>query len=184
MNALLTIDQAAQHIASGQLIAYPTEAVYGIGCNPADEAAVKAVLDLKARDANKGFIVIASSLNQLDDYMATPTAEERKTITDAWPGPVTFVVKAKAGLSPLLTGDRPTLAVRVSSHPVVQALCLACGHALISTSANISGTPALTSANAVNDAFNGRIAGVVSGALGNLKSATPIFSLSTGEQLR
>lgn len=184
MNARLTIDQAARHVASGQLIAYPTEAVYGIGCNPTNEAAVRGVLDLKAREANKGFIIIASNLDQLDDYMAAPTAEERVTLNNAWPGPVTFVVKAKSDLSPLLTGNRPTLAVRVSAHPVVQALCNACGHALISTSANISGTPALTSADAVDGAFNGRIAGVVAGELGTLNSATPIFSLSTGEQLR
>lgn len=184
MTALLSPAVAAAHIASGQVIAYPTEAVYGLGCDPSNLNAVQAVLDLKARDANKGFIVIASSLDQLTSFLVPPTTSELERLNAAWPGPVTFVVKANPELPSLLTGGRDTLAVRVSAHPVVNALCDACGHALISTSANVSGQPALKDAHDVQAAFGDSLAGVVDGALGNLSSATPIFSLQTGEQLR
>lgn len=181
---LLTPASAAQHIASGRLIAYPTEAVYGIGCDPANPDAVKAVLKLKSRDQHKGFILIAAELAQLRPYIDVLSAGDQQTLNEAWPGPVTFVCKAKPDLPELLTGGRDTIAVRVSAHPVVVELCNACGHALISTSANISGRPALTNADAVAAEFGDEISGVVDGSLGELKTATPIFSLITGEQLR
>lgn len=184
MKSLLSSAQAAQHVAAGLIIAYPTEAVYGLGCDPKNSAAVDSVLDLKARDANKGFILIASSINQLSDYLRTPSAAQLQQLEAAWPGPVTFVVDANPNLPAQLTGGRNTLAVRVSSHPVVAELCNQCGHPLISTSANISGTQALTDACAVMEAFGDNIAGVVEGSLGTLDAPTPIFSLASGEQLR
>lgn len=184
MSALLTPSLAAKHIACGQLIAYPTEAVYGIGCDPKNVSAVQTVLDLKARDERKGFIIIASHFEQLDPFIQPPSNIESDRLNAAWPGPVTFVVRAKPNLPTVLTGGRDTLAVRVSSHPVVKALCEACGHALISTSANRSGEPALTSAAEVWQDLGSSLAGVVDGSVGNLASVTPIFSLSSGEQLR
>jgi len=146
--------------------------------------AVKAVLKIKARDEHKGFILIASQQTQLHPYIDTLSAEQQQQLDQSWPGPVTFVCKAKPGLSAQLTGGRNTIAVRVSSHPVVTELCNACGHALISTSANLSGQSALTDANKVITEFGATLAGVVDGPLGELKSSTPIFSLITGEQLR
>lgn len=181
---LLTPTLAAKHIACGQLIGYPTEAVYGIGCDPQNETALKAVLAMKSRDANKGFILIASHQDQLIPYIDTLNAEQQQQVDRAWPGPVTFVCKAKPGLPALLTGARDTIAVRVSSHPVVAELCNACGHALLSTSANVSGQPAMTQAAEVLAEFGHELSGVVEGPLGELRSATPIFSLITGEQLR
>jgi len=172
------------HIARGQLVAYPTEAVYGIGCDPRNLDAIGKVLELKARSANKGFILIASELSQLADFIEPPTESELATLNKAWPGPATFVVRAKSDLPPILTGNRDTLAVRVSAHPVVVELCNACSSALISTSANLSGTPALTSQDDVVTVLGEAIAGVVAGDLGTLQSATPIVSLITGEQLR
>lgn len=184
MSALLTPSMAAKHIARGQLIAYPTEAVYGIGCDPQNLSAIQAVLELKARDKSKGFIIIAANLAQLSPYIQPPTDAEKQQLDTAWPGPVTFVVRAKPQLPSILTGGRDTLAVRVSSHPVVKQLCTACGHALISTSANLSAKPALTTAEQVSEVFGSSLAGVVDGSLGNLTSATPIYSLASGHQLR
>ena len=184
MSTLLTPSMAAKHLACGQLIAYPTEAVYGIGCDPKNTSAVKSVLSLKGRDKGKGFIIIASDITQLEPFIEPPNEFETQRLNEVWPGPVTFVVRAKPHLPSILTGGRNTLAVRVSSHPVVKTLCNECGHALISTSANLSGKSALTSADEVWREFGASLAGVVTGSLGNLKSATPIFSLDTGEQLR
>lgn len=172
------------HIAGGRLIAYPTEAIYGLGCDPNNVGAIAAILKVKSRDQHKGFILIASNQAQLTPYIEITSASDQKQLNEAWPGPVTFVCKAKMGLPELLTGGRDTVAVRVSSHPVVSELCNACGHALVSTSANISGKLALTNAADVAAEFGDQISGVVAGPLGTLKTATPIFSLITGEQLR
>lgn len=184
MSALLTPSMAAKHIACGQLIAYPTEAVYGIGCDPKNLSALNSLLNLKTRDESKGFILIAADIAQLEPFIQPPTETELKQLNVHWPGPVTFVVRAKPDLPNLLTGGRDTLAVRVSSHPVVTELCTACGQALISTSANLSGKPALTDASSVLAELGHALAGVVDGSLGKLRSATPIYSLVSGKQLR
>jgi len=184
VSKLLSIDEAARHIASGRVVAYPTEAVYGLGCDPDNAAAVQKVLDIKSRHPNKGFIIIAAAQSQLQRYMEMPTAAEQQTLNAAWPGPVTFVVRALQNLPAELNGGRDTMAVRVSSHPVVVALCTACTHALISTSANHSGNEPLRSADEVLAEFGDDIAGVVAGDLGALSSATPIHSLISGEQIR
>jgi len=181
---LLTPQQAAQEIAGGAVVAYPTEAVYGLGCDPNNVGALQQILTLKERDKSKGFILIASQQVQLKPYMAALSNEQQSQLDHAWPGPVTFVVTAKPDVPNLLTGGRDTLAVRVSSHPVVVALCDACQHPLVSTSANLSGQEAFRDATLVLDAFGDKIAGVVDGALGDLAAATPIHSLITGKRLR
>ncbi len=175
---------AAKHIACGQLIAYPTEAVYGIGCDPNNTDALQAVLTLKSRDEHKGFILIAANQAQLTPYIDIASADDQQRLDNAWPGPITFVCKAKPNAPKLLTGGRDSIAVRVSSHPVVIELCKRCDHALISTSANISGKPAITNASDVLAEFGDEISGVVEGSLGTLTTATPIFSLISGKQLR
>jgi len=184
VSKLLSVDEAASLIASGHVVAYPTEAVYGLGCDPNNVEALQKVLNMKARAPNKGFIIIAANQAQLSAYMATPTKAEQAKLSAEWPGPVTFIVKSAGPLPEQLNGGRHTLAVRVSSHPVVAALCTACGHALISTSANSSGHTELRSAAAVMAQFGKDIAGVVEGELGNLATTTPIYSLITGEHIR
>ena len=123
-----------------RVIAYPTEAVFGVGCDPDSETAVMRLLELKQRPVDKGLILIAANYEQLkpyiDDTMLTDV--QRETIFSRWPGPVTFVFPAPATTPRWLTGRFDSLAVRVTDHPLVVALCQAYGKPLGSTSANLS----------------------------------------------
>jgi len=178
------IDTAATIIKDGGVIAYPTEAVYGLGCDPSNPTALQRVVDIKKRSHDKGLILIASKRSQLDAFIRTPNAAITELMDEHWPGPVTLVVQAQSTINPLLTGGRTTLAVRVSDHIGVQALCNACGHALVSTSANISGQDALRTESEVLSLLGDKIDAVVEGELGHLSKPSKIIEASTGKILR
>ncbi len=176
------MDAAAQLIARGGILAYPTEGVYGIGCDPGNAHAVQRLLAIKSRDINKGLILIAARIEQLSPWIAPLSAEQLNAIGDSWPGPVTWVVPAQHNTPAQLTGGRPTLAARVSAHPPVAALCLAAGTALVSTSANLSGQPPAREASQL-DQLSG-VDAYLEGPTGGLQRATPIFDLASGATLR
>lgn len=178
------VRRACDALCAGGVIAYPTEAVFGLGCDPANETALQRIIDMKGRDAHKGFILVASSQHQLAPWLATVEPAWQAQFDSAWPGPVTFVVPAARVVSELLTGSRPTIAVRVSDHPVVQALCHRYGSAIVSTSANVSGQLPCLTAGEVAKTFDGQVDVIVSGATGRLSSPTRILDICTGAQLR
>ncbi len=171
-------------LASNGVIAYPTEAVFGLGCDPRSDVALSRILDIKGREAHKGFILIAASQTQLAPYIKPIPPDWQSQLDAAWPGPVTFVVPAAAGTSSLLTGGRNTLAVRVSNHPDVVALCNGIDHALVSTSANRSGHPPLRSTDDIKRVFGAEIDQIHDGHVGSLASPTRIIDLQSGKQLR
>lgn len=180
----ISISEAVAAIKSGQIIAYPTEAVYGVGCAPDNLTALRKLLALKSRDSNKGLILAASSWQQLSPYASNLSEKQLCAAFATWPGPVTWVVPAADNIDPLISGGRSTLAMRISAHPVVSALCQACDQAIISTSANISGQDPLVNESQIVNAFGDEIAGIVEGELGKLDKPTAIFDLVTGKQLR
>lgn len=175
---------ALKALHKGGVIAYPTEAVYGLGCDPGNPLALQRILDIKAREANKGFILIAASQDQLTPYLATILPAWQAQLDAAWPGPVTFVLPAASTVSPLLSGQRDTLAVRVSAHPLVAQLCNAYGGAIVSTSANLSGQPALNTGQDVQRVFADSIDAIIDGHVGQLSSPTQIIDARTGQRLR
>ena len=132
------INHARRVLETGGIIAYPTEAVMGLGCDPWDEDAVAELLRLKRRPAGKGLIIAASSIGQLSELVDFSRVPSLNEITASWPGPVTWLAPAQPFAPGWLMGRHDTLAVRVSAHPVVQHLCDRVGP-LVSTSANPSG---------------------------------------------
>lgn len=181
---LASVATAAALIRNGGVVAYPTEAVYGLGCDPGNSESVQRILDLKQRTAGKGLILVASHWHQLDRFVAPLQGRERERAAASWPGPVTWIMPAGVGVSELISGGRTTVAVRISAHPVVSALCTTAGHALVSTSANTSGDAPLMDAAAIRQRFGDGVDAIVAGPLGGLGSATPIFDIMTGERLR
>lgn len=179
-----SVSEAARCVTDGGIIAYPTEAVYGLGCDPNNTAALERLVGIKKRAVSKGFILVASNFEQLQPFIAPLTETERQTVMKTWPGPVTWVVAAAEHTSMLLTGGRETLAVRISAHPVVRELCQTLGFALVSTSANLSGTTSITNPDILVQQFGHGIDMLVEGALGEEHSATAIFELATGIKLR
>ncbi|QSX37317.1 L-threonylcarbamoyladenylate synthase [Shewanella sedimentimangrovi] len=176
----------ADVIATGGVIAYPTEAVYGLGCDPDNLSAVQALLDVKQRPWEKGLILIASRFEQLLPYLDLSAVTEQQLIAAQakWPGPFTFVIPAKAEVSPLLRGSFSAIAVRVSAHPGVRTMCDAIDKPLVSTSANLAGEePALTLAE-VETQFSGKIAAAVLGELGTARQPSTIIDIQTGHIFR
>lgn len=178
------LQQAVAHLEAGRVVAYPTEAVFGLGCDPLQEAAVLALLDIKERPVEAGLIVIASDLAQLGGLVNLGDADALARAKATWPGPVTWVFPAHAQTPDWLTGGRGTLAVRVTGHPVARALCEAFGAGVVSTSANRrGGTPART-AHEVAELFGEAVDCIVPGETGGRESPSEIRDAATGEVLR
>lgn len=187
MNSLLPspsdLDQAVQVLRAGGVIAYATEGVWGLGCDPLNEQAVRRVLDLKQRSEAKGLIMIAASVQQVEHWLSGLDARQRKDMLATWPGPYTWIVPVAD--APLwLSGAHASLAIRVSAHAGVQALCLAWGGALVSTSANRSGQPALMSADAVRNEFGAELDFILPGELGGDARPSEIRDAVSGVVLR
>ncbi len=142
------------------------------------------MLSLKKRDSDKGLILIAANRRQLSAYVGELSKAIEEKIESTWPGPVTWILPCLEGTPDLLTGGRTTIAARVSSHPPAVELCLRCNHAIVSTSANLSGQPASTSAAEVEEIFSGDVSYLLDLPLGTLDGPTPIFDGTSGKQLR
>ena len=168
----------------GAVVAYPTEGVFGIGCDPDNGEAVRRVIAVKGRSAGKGLILVAATLEQALRYVRPLDPQRMARVTATWPGPVTWVLPARPGVSPLVTGGRSTVAVRVTAHPVARALCLLFRGALVSTSANASGRPPARTALAVRRALGSRLDALVPGRLGGARGASSIRDGASGRVLR
>lgn len=168
-----------------QVIAYPTEAVFGVGCDPDSELAVTRLLELKHRPVDKGLILIAANFEQLLPYIdnAVLTETQRDAVFACWPGPVTFVFPALPSTPRWLTGRFDSLAVRVTDHPLVSKLCLAYGKPLVSTSANLSGLSPCRTADEVLQQFGDDFP-VLRGDTGGRQNPSEIRDALTGELFR
>jgi len=176
------IIKAVHIIKNNGVIAYPTESVYGLGCDPLSEWAVNKILQLKHRPVEKGLIIIAANISQLLPYIDI-CPQDIKEITD-YASPMTWLVN-KSKLTPVwISGEHHKVAIRISQHPDVISLCNKLGHPIVSTSAN----PAkLTPASNVIQArryFSESIDLYLSGATGQLKKPTPITDLETRQVIR
>jgi len=178
------VSQAARCIRRGGIVAYPTEAVFGLGCDPANPRAVMRLLAIKQRPVEKGLILVAASLQQLQPWIAPLSRRQLQRLERSWPGPHTWLVAAAEHCPDWLTGGRDTLAVRVSAHPVVQRLCLAAGRALVSTSANPAGKTPARSRLQIRLRFPTGIDDYLPGELGGLQQPTRIRDLETGRVIR
>ncbi len=178
------LNAAVETIRQGGLLVYPTEAVFGIGCNPAHSSAVQRLLAAKQRPAHKGLILLAANLNQLADYILPLDRDTLKLLEPTWPGPMTWLLPVRPEVSPLLRGNHDTLAVRISAHPVCQALCQKLGHPLVSTSANPADKEPAKDMEMVSRYFSGYIDLALDLPLGGLKKPTEIRDARTGTTLR
>lgn len=171
------------HFRRGGLIAYPTESCFGLGCDPRNPRAVRALLRLKARPQGKGLILIAAAEHQLRGTIAPLGAAQRRAIGSTWPGPNTWLVPAGKRCGRWLRGKHDTLAVRVTAHAGAAALCRALRSALVSTSANLAGHHPLKSAAACRKTFGKQVL-VVPGRIGKSRKPSTIRDLASGRVLR
>lgn len=160
------LDQAIIVLQHGGIIAYPTEAVYGLGCDPENLSAVKNLLVIKQREKEKGLILVAANFEQLKPYLLPLEKNIEVKLLKSWQDshrPTSWLVPAKKEVSNYLKGRFDTLAVRVSNHPVVKELCENFGGAIVSTSANISGQESARTAEQVKQIFKNKIDFILDG---------------------
>lgn len=179
------ISDATNTLHSGGVIAYPTEAVWGLGCDPYDEEAVHKILSLKEREVEKGLIIVASGMEQLSSLL-TPLAQEKiDLLSETWPGPVTWLIPDEENLYPSwVKGQFSSVAVRVSAHPLVAALCEKFGKPIISTSANKAGEPEIRSRLRIDEVFSDKLDYILDGELGDSDQPSQIRDLVSGTSIR
>jgi L-threonylcarbamoyladenylate synthase len=182
--ASLRVARAARVVRGGGVIAYPTEAVFGLGCLPRDRRAVMRVLAIKRRSWRKGLILIGASLAQLERYVALPPEPRRSEVLATWPGPHTWVLDALPDAPRWITGGRASVAVRVTAHPIAAELCRAAGDALVSTSANVNRRPPHRLLLRLRRDLGKRVDYVLAGPLGGLAAPTVIRDGRSGKVLR
>ena len=170
----------------GGLIAYPTEAVFGLGCDPDNQEAIQRLLTVKQRCASKGLILVAADYAQLLPYVddSLIPQERRFEIFSKWPGPVTWLLPKSARVSALLSGDSDLIAVRVPNFPMLRDLCRQLGKPIISTSANLSGQPPAINAEQVQHQLGDQVDWTIDQPVGGNASPSQIFNGLTGQQLR
>lgn len=188
------IKRAVQTLHAGGVIAYPTEAVWGLGCDPFNEQAVMRLLDLKQRPWHKGLILVVANTRQLGPLFDALPTEQQQRLQTPTAYPTTWLLPDPQHLVPQwVKGVHSPVAVRISQHPQVQQLCRAYDGMLVSTSANRSSQPAARSLPALRRSFNMARVGmtkqtaldfILPGALGGYEQPSEIRDLVTGEILR
>ncbi|WP_407353734.1 Sua5/YciO/YrdC/YwlC family protein [Luteimonas sp. R10] len=180
------IAEAAVALRGGGVIAYPTEAVWGLGCDPRNETATLRLLALKRRAVDKGLILVAAIRAQLDPFVDWESLANARcdAVFASWPGPHTWIVPARAETPAWIRGSHAGVAVRVSAHPGVVALCDAFGGAIVSTSANVAGLPAPRTLAELDPAIRDGVDAVLAGETSGLGRPTAIRDARSGEVLR
>jgi L-threonylcarbamoyladenylate synthase len=175
---------AAEQLRAGEVIAYPTEAVFGLGCDPTNETAVRKLLALKGRHESAGLVLIASDFSQLLPWVAEVPASLKDKAMQTWPGPVTWLFPRAINVPNYVAGAHETIAVRVTAHQPSRDLCDAFGSALISTSANHTSAAPARSAAEVDRYFGQSLGGILAGSLGDGSKPSEIRDLLTNTIIR
>ena len=176
------LNQALEDIRAGLVLAYPTEAVYGLGCDAFNQNAVERILRLKRRSVEQGLILLISDWPQLFGLIDYLPIARLETIKQTWPGPVTWIFPKSKLVPDWISGAHDTIAVRMTAHPIAHKLCEL--GPIISTSANPHGIPPALSIQEVEHLFTSGLDGLVLGDLGHEKKPSVIFDALTQEQLR
>lgn len=181
-----TLTAAAALLRDGHVLAYPTEGVYGLGCNPHDQRAFEQIFALKQRPATQGVLLIAADFAQVERYidLAKVPPAVLAQVRASWPGPHTWIFPRTAAVPDWVAGAHPGIALRVTAHAPAAALCRAYGGALVSTSANPHGAAPAMSAQTVRTYFGDALDGVLDAPLGGLDRPTTIRDALTGTVIR
>lgn len=182
----LDIPAAVALLRGGGVIAYPTEGVWGLGCDPFDGDAVRRLLALKQREVDKGVILVGARAGHFDglaDWDALPPGRAAE-VRASWPGPNTWIMPVTARVPKWITGAHDGAALRASAHPVVAALCEGFGGPLVSTSANTAGAPAPRRFEALEAGIRAAVDGCVAGETGGRDGPSTIRDARSGAVLR
>lgn len=139
-----SLQEAAQVLLKGGLVAYPTETFYGLGASVSRPDALEEVFRIKGRDRSKPLMVCGDSIARLEGLIQHISPEARLLMDRFWPGPLTLLLPSRPGIHPSLTGELGKIGVRVPGNRLARELVAMVGNPITATSANPSGTPGLT----------------------------------------
>ncbi|MCF6324665.1 MAG: Sua5/YciO/YrdC/YwlC family protein [Gammaproteobacteria bacterium] len=175
---------AVEVIRRGGVIAYATEAVYGLGCDPRNSSAVKRLLQLKQRKPEKGLILIASAFEQIEPFILPLDTKTQKRIDKTWPGATTWLLPVRPEVPHWITGGHKKIAIRITAHPQASALCEALGGALVSTSANRHKQQAARTTMQVRRIFTDQLDYILPGKVGAQDNPTEIRDAESNQTVR
>ncbi len=177
------LNRYVRAIARGAVFAYPTDTIWGFGCHPLDAAAVARILAIKRRPAAKGLILLASKLDYVEPFIAVDAAA-RDALAQPAAQPTTYLVPARADCPVWLTGAHPTIAIRITDHPLIERLCDGIEAPLVSTSANRARGPSVRNALQARRRFGAELDFVIPGYTAGSGRASTIKSLADGTIIR
>lgn len=178
------IQAAVKALRAGEVIAYPTEAVFGLGCDPFSRDAVTRLLEIKGRSPDKGLILIADSWERVMELTEPVSPLQLAAAQATWPGPFTWVFPASAGVPMRIRGTFNSVALRVTDHPVARTLCELFGGPIVSTSANVSGGMPARDYKTAKLLFGDVVQHIVDEKVGGLTQPTEIRDVLTRELIR
>jgi L-threonylcarbamoyladenylate synthase len=179
------IRQAALQLLDGKVLAYPAEAIWMLGCDPENEAATHRLLEIKRQPVDKGLVIVAATVSQIEHLLEGLTRKQRKQLIASWPGPTTwFIPDIDDQVPSWIKGRNESVAVRVTAHSTVAALCEAFGGPLVSAAANRNNQPPVRNALQIVKHLGKNIDGILHGSLGGQKSPSTIIDALTGKVLR
>lgn len=184
-----SIQAAAKVLQQGQVLAYPTEAVWGLGCDPHQPAAFEQILQLKQRPIEKGVILLAADVHQVQPMLDLLSSEMREQVIHSWTDrqetdrATTWLLPVHDSIPTWITGQHDTVAFRVTTHPLCVALCHAFGGYIVSTSANPAGEAPARTLEQVEDYFGHELA-CLEGQLGLSQAPSRIIDARTGLVIR
>jgi L-threonylcarbamoyladenylate synthase len=162
-----------------EVVAFPTETVYGLGADATSDVAVSKIFAAKGRPSDNPLIVHIGAVSQLDTVVSEVPDVARRLMDAFWPGPLTVILPKQVGLSPEVTAGLETVGVRLPSHPVALALLRAVNLPIAAPSANVSGRPSPTTADHVAEDLDGRIAGIVDGGGAEIGLESTVIDCTT-----
>jgi len=175
-----SLGSVVNSLKKGEVVAYPTEGVWGLGCDPSNEKAITRLLNMKGRSESKGLILIGSNLEQFSKFIEVEKYKDK--LLEKWPGHHTWLVPPKSETSKLITGNNEKIALRLSTHKNVVELCEEFKGAIISSSANKENAPTPGSPDEIKGVFPD--IKVLIGELGGQSQPSRIEDLLTGELIR
>ena len=188
-----SVAEAAQLLKQGEVLAYPTEAVWGLGCDPFNEQAFLKILQLKQRPIEKGVILLASQMSQVMPLLHSLDLARQQEIIASWENrsvferATTWLLPADEHIPTWIKGDHPKVAVRVTTHPLCVALCNAFNGFIVSTSANPAGLEPARNLQQANQYFSSNTTTTLhylNGDLGASQQPSRILDAVTGEVIR
>ena len=184
-----SVTEAANILKQGQVLAYPTEAVWGLGCDPFNEQAFQEILKLKQRPIEKGVILLAGHISQVEHLLENVSSEMKQQVVESWTNrapserATTWLLPASDDIPTWIKGNHPKVAVRVTTHPLCVALCNAFNGFIVSTSANTAGLEPARSLQEANHYFKDETH-YLNGDLGLSQEPSKIIDAETGIVIR